>query len=197
MSTSNLKAIGFNAGQFGDILISLAAAKQFKNIYPDSYLTYGIGPKYSSIKEFIQRSEYVDNTHIWESYEDWPNRNDLHYLNSSSFDIVFNAMPKHIDEQWYKCRHITQEICRMHNIPPPEDLSIKIKRKFQYPSKNSPICVNLFGVTNSKKKSFSVRRARELITKLKNYSIKTVQICPKDHPLIGADENYKKFFRSS
>ena len=44
-----IKAIGFNQGQIGDLVINLIACRAFKEKFPDSHLTFGINKKYQSI----------------------------------------------------------------------------------------------------------------------------------------------------
>jgi len=182
-----LRAIGFNAGQYGDIIISLVAARVFKSIYTNSHLTYGIAKKYSDISRFILRSPYVDDVHVWSGYDNFPMSDDLNFLRSQNYDIVFNPMPNHIDPCWYNYRHICQEMCFMHGLPIPADLNIDIPRHNSINEISSTrICVNTFGVTNSPKKSLSIRNSRKLVLELHKRGYETLQICPSNHPDIGA-----------
>ena len=45
-----IKAIGFNQGQYGDLVMNIIACKAFKQQYPNSHLTFGINKKYSDLK---------------------------------------------------------------------------------------------------------------------------------------------------
>jgi ADP-heptose:LPS heptosyltransferase len=122
-----MRAVGFNAGQYGDLVACLAACQSFKSIYPDSHLTFGVGNRYADCAKLFEDQDLIDNVHIWDSYNDWPNNNDLYFMNNKKFDKVFHAMPSHIEHDWFNKRTLPEEMCHMHGLPIPSNLNISLK----------------------------------------------------------------------
>jgi ADP-heptose:LPS heptosyltransferase len=125
-----MKAIGFNQGQIGDLVMNLITCKAFKTKYPDSHLVFGINKKYESCAPIFYNHPLIDDVKIWENYHHWPSQSDQEYINNNNFDIVFNAMPSHKNELWYLYEHHTQALCKMHDLEPPQDLQIELTSWF-------------------------------------------------------------------
>ena len=76
-----IKAIGWNLGQIGDIIMNTVVSRGFKEQYPDSHLTLGIYKEYSDMKDLFINHPFIDDVHIYDSYNNWPNDNDKKFLN--------------------------------------------------------------------------------------------------------------------
>ncbi len=156
-----MRAVGFNAGQFGDVIMGTVAARAHKEKFPDSHLTAGIARKYSSIHSLFANHEYFDDVHIWEGYNDWPNIDDNFHISMGCYDKVYNAMPQHTNPYWYLSTHQTAEMCLMHGLTPPNDLRVSLTKpntlKF-----GKTVALSLFGETRGAEKSVSVEQAKRI-----------------------------------
>ena len=123
-----MKAIGFNAGQYGDLAMNVVAAGVLAEIHPECKLTFAIGNRYADCEGAFRFQKNIDSTYIWDSYNTWPAPTDLKYMEEKKFDLAFNAMPIHPDPQWYLKRHQTEEVCYMHGLPPPRSRKINLQK---------------------------------------------------------------------
>lgn len=118
-----IKAIGMLGSLHGDLIMCSAAARQFKVQYPDSHLTFACARKFSGILPLFFDNKYIDNYHVWDGYNDWPNKLDQEYINNGRFDIVFNCLAPHKRPDWYNHSHYIQETCDMLGLDRPKDLT--------------------------------------------------------------------------
>jgi ADP-heptose:LPS heptosyltransferase len=132
-----IKALGFNQGQIGDLAMQVVLCKRFKNIFPDSHITFGINKKYESCKDIFKENKYIDDIKIWDGYDDWPTKIDKKFLDdySSEYDYIFNPMSCHIDQQWYTKTHHIQAFANNHGLGKIEDLKIDLERWFDLDKK--------------------------------------------------------------
>jgi ADP-heptose:LPS heptosyltransferase len=188
-----MKALGFNQGQYGDIVMGIVAAKQFKKTYPDSSLTLSVNKKYSDILPLFLNNEYFNKYIIWENYNDWPSANDLKLLEEEGFNVVFNPMPKHAREDWYLFRHQTDELCLMHGLQSPTDSQIELKTHFKRQQKAKKICLTLSGETRGSCKSLSGEQKINLCNRLRKEGFTLIQIGAKNEEKYG-DIQISDFF---
>lgn len=123
-------AIGFNQGQLGDLAINLVAARALKQKYPNIHLTFSINKKYESAAPIFLHNPLIDAIKIWDGYDDWPSEEDEEFLKDNKFDLFFNPNPQVINSQWYLNHHHTEEVCLMHGLTPPENLSVSLVQYF-------------------------------------------------------------------
>lgn len=154
-----MRAIGFNAGQFGDVVMGVVAARAHKEQFPDSKLTLGIAEKYAAIKGIFADNLYVDDVHIWKGYNDWPAIEDHLAMAQNGWTKVYNAMPRHTSEYWYLSRHQAAEMCLMHGLAPPSDLQIYL-RKPKILKFGKMVAITLFGETRGAEKSATEEQAK-------------------------------------
>lgn len=109
---------GFNAGQYGDLVTNTVAAKRLKELHPDCLLSLGISLKYAGAELLFRRHPFIDETHIWEGYDDFPTEYDKKLIKAKGFSDVFSPMPKHdySNGPWFSKRHQTSEVCFMHGL---------------------------------------------------------------------------------
>jgi len=164
-----IKAIGFNLGQFGDLCMNVVPAKAFKNMYPNSYLTFNLSKRYEAIKEIFYHNKYIDEVKIWDGYNDnWPSEDYIRYLLSHDYDTIFDPMigPR---AGWQRYHHQTVEMCKVHNLTP-VDSQIEFNQYFEIQNGyDKYIAVCHTGATDISKKSLNVdkiKKITELITKL-------------------------------
>lgn len=126
----SIKAIGFLGSLSGDLVMCSAAAKQFKKQYPDSHLTFACARKFSAILPLFFDNKYIDNYHIWDGYNDWPNNKDKEYINKEKFNIVFDCLSPHKIHNWYNYHHYIEETCDMLGLENPSDLTCHLNPWF-------------------------------------------------------------------
>jgi len=178
-----MKAVGFNQGQFGDVVMGMIAAKAFKRDNPYDELYLGINKKYASIAPLFENNPLIDGIHIWDQYNDWPSMEDR--IAASKFDKVFNAMPQHTRGDWYNHIHQTEELCLMHDLQPPFNLQIELVKYFPVKQIKGRIGVCLFGETRSRDKNPSVEKAIRLTSMLQDLGYEVIQIGLKDDPQVA------------
>jgi ADP-heptose:LPS heptosyltransferase len=166
------KAIGFNLGQYGDLCVNLIGAKAFKLQYPDYQFTFHIGKPYESIKEIFYNNKYVDQIHISDGYNDWPTKIDVEFINNNKFDIIFNPQ-KSIPPKWQQRGHHASELCKMHNLAPPDSLQIELNKYFDVPNYKDYIAICYKGTTDSHKKSITDNKLLlDLCNIIESYGLK-------------------------
>lgn len=140
-----IKACGFLLGQFGDLVIQTVACRAFKEQYPDSHLTFAIAKKYNAILPLFFHNRYIDDIHIFDGYDDWPNQTDKEYLDFKKFDVVYNGMAGHTRPNWYNYYHYAQEACLRQGLNPPSDISYYLEPWFEpYSEYKNVVTLSLF-----------------------------------------------------
>lgn len=193
-----MKAIGFNAGQFGDLAMNLAACREFKRLHPNSHLTIGIGNRYAECAPLFDWQIDIDGVHIWDSYNGWPSPKDSEYIKSQKFNKVFNAMPQHLDPHWFERRHQVEEVCHMHGLPTPETTKLHLNRWFDLLDGLSGY-VAVAGFTSfGNAKSIPADKLERMISCIKELGFETLQIGGNDEPNIKgiSDRFYGNYFDS-
>lgn len=172
-----IKAVGFSAGEFGDIILNSTLCRTFKESYPDSFLTLAVNKKYSNVLPLFYNNEYIDRFRIYQGYDDWPANSDLDFLKNQN--IIFNAMPQHKDNFWYlkPGGHNISEIHNMHGFPEPKNKQCHLNRWFDLlPNHNRIITASVFASGNHPDqlaRTLSVEKIKELFSliELMGYSI--------------------------
>lgn len=183
---STVRAIGFLGGQFGDAIMCQVAAQRFKELAPNSHLTFAVAEKYKSVLPFLYKNKSIDATHIWEGYDSaWPTQNDLKFIQDNNTHITYNAMAKHVDEDWYLKRHQTEEICAMFNLGTPSSTQINLERYFPVQNmQNNTVAICPFAVTRGSEKSLTPERVLEIESAIKKNGFNAVQVCAPNDPKI-------------
>ena len=171
------RVIGFNQGQAGDLCMNLVACRAFKEMFPKSEIIFGINRRYEQLAPLFLENPLVDGVHIWDGYDNWPTQADKDHIKSERFTHVFNPMPHHTREDWYLDRHQTEEVCWMHGLRPPNDLSVSLNKYFSTPPIDKRrIAVNLHAATRAEAKTPSPAHARAIIKALEGSGYMPVQI---------------------
>lgn len=179
-----MKAIGWNLGQRGDIIMNTVVARGFKEMYPDSHLTLGIYKEYGDMQSLFKNHKYIDAVHCYDSYHGWPNAKDLDFLRTKNFDMVFNGMPQHKRADWYNhCVSQTEEACLMNDIIPPKDLQCNLIKWFN-DNENYKNCVCIAPFTSSTPKDLSIDRANEIVSMVRRQGYEVVQLSSTNQPLL-------------
>ncbi len=178
-----MKAIGFNAGQFGDLVMGTVAARAHKEAYPDSKLTIGMARKYSAVQNLFEGHEYFDDVHIWQGYDDWPKADDNLHLAINRYDKVYNAMPQHTEPFWYLHRHQTAELCLMHRLTPPNNLQVSLGKPYHSENSNH-IALSLFGATRAEEKNVTEKQGKEIAQLISKLGYIPIQLGLKSEPQV-------------
>jgi ADP-heptose:LPS heptosyltransferase len=178
-----MKAVGFNAGQFGDVVMGTVAARAHKLAFPDSKLTLAIAEKYSAVRGLFANHEYFEDIHVWKGYNDWPAAEDSIFLARERFDKVYNAMPQHTSPYWYLQRHQTAELCLMHGLTPPDNLQVSLSQpkslKF-----GKTVALTLFGETRGAEKSITIEQAKHIVSVVESLGYMPIQLGLPNEPRV-------------
>ncbi len=178
-----MRAIGFNAGQFGDVVMGTVAARAHKEKFPDSHLTLGIAEKYSAIHSLFANHVSINAVHIWKGYNDWPTPEDSLHMAMSMYDKVYEAMPQHTEPFWYLHRHQTAELCLMHGLTPPKNLQVSLGKSWHSESSNH-IALSLFGATRGDHKSVTEKQGKEIAALVSKLGYMPIQLGLESEPQI-------------
>ena len=110
-------------GQIGDLVGNTVFCRALRETFPDINITFAIGNKYSKSEFLFKENKYIDSTHVWNSYDNFPSQSDINFINEKKFDHVFNPKVPHSRLDWYNFYHYCQEWTLMHGIPTASDLT--------------------------------------------------------------------------
>ena len=176
--------------------MNVVACRAVKRDHPNSDLYLGINKQYQSLKEIFLYNNLIDNIHIWDQYNNWPSDIDKEYLREQKFDMAFNPMPKHSSEDWYLYRHQTEEVCLMHGIIPPNDLTVTFNKYFETKRYNKYVAVNLFAETRSSDKTPDLQQSINIVNLIKSLGYIPVQIGLPEQPQICDNQFFGSFFET-
>ena len=191
-----MRAIGFNAGQYGDLAMNLVACRALKESVADCHITLGIGNKYADCKEAFLNNPYIDAIHIWDSYDGWPKDADKEYLKEQKFDHVFNAMPKVHYNLWYTQWHQTTEVCLMHGLRPPVNLEIHLNRYWPKIDKYKEYVAISSFTSFGESKSISIDKTKRIIDYIHKLGLKTIHLNGPGEPDLGIEKSDCSYFES-
>ena len=183
------RAIGFNLGLRGDIIMNTVAARSFKEQFPNYSLTLGIYKAYEDMRELFLHHPNIDDVHIYNSYDGWPNQDDTDYLKKQNYDIIFNGMPNHSSDTWYnEVENQPAEVCLMHGLPIPSNLQCELVQYFP-PFKHDKkyICISPF--STKKEKDFDQSKCELLVKSLNLLGYDVFQLSHKSQPRISGCVN--------
>lgn len=192
---------GLNAGQFGDLVINTVAARAIKEKYPKSHFTLGIGKPFEAIAPLFLNNKYIDDVHIWESY-DGLTGGDIDYIDFMQFDKVFDPMPQHKKNNWWNdVKNQTEEVCIMHDLKPPKDLSCSLTKWFKTNDRfYKYIAIFPFGGVYrgiDNEKCLTIKRAEQIIEIILSYGYKVLQVGGNNEPILkGALKLNTNYFES-
>lgn len=178
-----MRAIGFNLGLRGDIVMSTVATRSFKQLHPDSTLTLGVGPEFADMLPLFAQHPYFDDTHVYSTYDNWPAPADLDYLKRAQYDLVFDGFPKHRDD-WFQHRHQYAEAAHMVGLPIPDDITPTLTRWFKTEQWNDTIALAAFAgyYTPNNTKRLSFEQAQALVCELVGRGYRVLQLGGADEP---------------
>jgi ADP-heptose:LPS heptosyltransferase len=191
-----MKVIGFNAGQYGDLVACLAAVQGFKEVYPETKFTFAIGNKYGDCEPCFQNQPLIHSTHVWKSYDDWPVQADWDYIVTQKFDRVFDAMPKHHTSDWYYEKNLTEKMCLMNGVNIPQNIDISLHQWFPSITEfKDYVAISL--VSSSTRKNISFQKSQELVNDLNKLGVKVLQLgLLTDRPFHNATQFYGNYFQA-
>ena len=175
--------VGFNIGQFGDVVMNVVPCRALKAAHPGCHITLGIAQKYEAIKDLFLHNPLIDDIHIWEGYDHWPTEKDKRYMetraNTHSF---FYAMPKHTRDDWWNYRHQVEEACLMHGLVPPQDLRITLTKYWKPKPLYRSIAIAPFGAYGAGHKSLPVEKAERIVAFCRQQGFAVIQLGDESEP---------------
>ncbi len=186
-----MRAIGFMAGQRGDLILGTVAARAFKEQHPDARLTLGLHKQYEDMLPLFQGHPFFDDYHLWHEYANWPGGEDNLFLAKNQFDIVYHAMPKrHNEPDWWKTETQPQNVCSIYGLTPPTNLQCSLTKWFDAPANQEYVAFQPYGGFQDwpNKKSFSVERGNQVVQLIKSLGYKVLQIGGPGEPLLEGAE---------
>ena len=152
-------------------------ARAIKDKFPNSHFTLGVNKRYADMVNLFKFHPYIDDTHVWEAYDNWPGTEDVAYMRNGNFDIVLSPMPQHPNDHcWYNLvEHQTEAACIMNGFSPPKDLSCFLNRHFDLDETYSNhICIAPF--TAWGKKNISLSKWEKIVNHIKDKGFKVIQL---------------------
>lgn len=191
------RAIGFNLGLRGDLIMSTVAARSFKEQYPGWHLTLGVGPQFKDLLPLFHDHPYFDAVHTYTSYENWPQPADLEYLTAAKFDMTFHGKPQHRDE-WFKFRHQYAEAAYMVGLSVPADTTPKMKRWFSldWQLEDTVAFAPFGGNGGVNDKMLSVEQAKAIVGFVESLGYEVLHLGAPDEPDIGGFRRDTCYFDS-
>lgn len=195
------RAIGFNAGMRGDIILGTVAARAFKEQYPDHRLTLGLHKQYEDMLPLFQGHPHFSDYHLWYEYANWPGGEDNLFLAKNQFDIVYHAMPSRgaAEASWWRTESQPENVCAIYGLTPPANLQCCLTKWFDSPPNQKYVAFQPYGGFQDwpNKKSFSVERGNEVVKIIKALGFKVLQIGGPGEPLLdGAEKRPLTYFES-
>lgn len=190
-----MRAIGFNAGIRGDLIISTVAARAFKQQHPGGTLTLGMNYRFADMAPLFYRHPHFDDIHGYEGYDDWPTKADEAYLDRARYDIVFGAMPKRpngTESSWFQWEHQAGNVCSIYGLPYPSDgLQCHLNRWFEVPDYSGYIALNYVGAFYAgypNNKSYTPDQARDLVRLIRKKGYKVIVLGDPREPALEDTE---------
>lgn len=194
-----MKIIGTNQGQRGDLIIGTVVAKAIKERFPQSHFTLGINKQYQDMVDLFKYHPYIDDVHIWDQYDNWPNQYDINFLRSNNYNLILDPMPKHPNDHcWYNLvNHQTEAACIMNGFTPPKDLNCILNRYFDLDKKYTNY-ISIAPYTAWTKKNISDQKWEEIVNFLNTKNIKVIQLGADSEKIIKGCEkiNGLSYFES-
>jgi ADP-heptose:LPS heptosyltransferase len=191
-----VRAIGFNLGLRGDILMSTVAARSFKQEYSNSHLTLGVASQFKDLLPLFHDHPYFDSNHVYESYDNWPSPRDMEYIKSVGFNFAFDGKPMHRDGKWWELRHQYAEAAHMVGLNVPDDIRPTMNRWFNISSRPDTIALAPFGGNGGvNDKALSIVQAQGIVDWLLAHRWKVVHLgAPNEPDLVGAPRPRLSYF---
>jgi len=180
------KVIGFNLGQRGDLCMNTVAVNQLKEQIQDIHFTLGIAKKYADTAPLFFNHPLIDSIHIYEGYDDWPTQTDKKFLINQKFNFIFNGLPKHTSDDWWKYFHQAEEVCLMNGLNRPTSTKCSLIKWFDE-NKKLKNCIAFapfagFYNKNNNKKTLSFNKAQSIIDQITALGYKVLQLGGDDEP---------------
>lgn len=190
-----------NQGQYGDIVINTYLARVLKDIVSsEDRLILNINRKYCDILPLLINNPYIDDFHIWEGYDNWPNDNDKSFIEKNKDCFILSPMSRHSIDDWYNFRHQCEEVCHMF-INKYEILKNTITNdkkcflnsgNFNSKKRNNYIAFAPFAGWYNKNndKKLSVESAQAIVNSLLKNGFKVLQLGGYDETKLDGAEKY-------
>lgn len=197
-----MKAIGFNVGQRGDLILNTVAARAFRERFSETdHLTLGVAPQYADMLPLFAQHPDIDTTHVYGCYEGWPNAQDQAYLKWANYGYVFNGMPQHRQDDWWRIRHQAAETCVMHGLAAPANLQCQLNPWFApyLDDLHDYVALNWIGGFQDwpNRKSFSLERATEVVRLIRAMGYKVLVLGdPREPALPDTERRNLTYFES-
>jgi ADP-heptose:LPS heptosyltransferase len=194
-----MRAIGFQQGLRGDLILSTVAARAFKQAHPEWHLTLGLNQQYADMAPLFAHSDF-DDVHVYEGYDNWPTARDEAYLKRAGYDHVFDPMPKRANEAtWWQTEHQAQNACSIYRLPYPSDgHQCRLTKWFDVPDYRDYVAFNYVGAFYAgypNAKSYSPQRAREIVQLIRDKGHKVIVIGhPKEPTIEGTERGPSAYF---
>lgn len=186
--SAQIRAIGFLAGQVGDLVMSTVALRQFKRQFPDSHLIFAIGKKYGHVAPLFDGVPDIDEIHVWETYDGWPAPEDKAFISERKPDVLFYPFPQHTRHDWYNHLHYTEETVMMLGLERPTDsLQCDLTPLPKLARSSSIVTLSMFASGSQLSKTLSMEKLTDLVARLKREGLVPVQIGSADTPIEGAE----------
>jgi len=192
-----MKILGLAHGQIGDQFIQLPLVRHLKNTIPDLFYCANVNYKYSAAASILRWCNYIDGIYISDSYDKFPSVADLAFLQNSGIDKLYNPMPSHKDEKWWKIRHQTQEVFHQYEFPVPDaplQIEIPINQTEFWPQ---VIAIAPFGGSGASYKSIPMEKSKRIVDFCKELGYTVIQLGGLSEPTIDGAIKINGFYEDA
>ena len=173
-------------GQFGDIVMQIAALQQLIKDNPKTKIVLGMSKKYQQILPiFYDYHPNIIDFKLWEGYDDWPTPSDLEYIKEQNFDAMFPCgKTSHEDPLYARYRHINVETGLMMGIET-DIIDINLPYPKNIVKEPKTVALHLFsskwpgGI-----RSVNIQKQNFIVNYLRKKGYKIYQISGPDQPHI-------------
>lgn len=105
-------------GLIGDIAMNVPSIDSILKVYPESEVWLCIHKDYKVVAPIFENQDKIAGVFISNEYENFPDSEDYEKIIKNNFDLVFNPMQSHKDDNWWKGDLIqTQEVAYSYGLP--------------------------------------------------------------------------------
>lgn len=192
-----MRVLGLAHGQIGDQFIQLPAIQWLKASNKDLFYCANVNYKYSAAASILRWCPYIDAIYISDSYDNFPSKADLGFLETSGIERIYNPMPRHKDEKWWKLRHQTQEVFHQYDFPVPEtalQIEIPLNQTEFWPN---VVAIAPFGGGGAKNKSVPMDKCERIVRFCNELGFEVIQLGGIGEPQINGATKINGFYEDS
>jgi hypothetical protein len=176
-------AMGFVAGQFGDLIIQEPTVRAFLDQNPEYNLVLAAYEKFAVTLNFYNNySNRIVGFYRYNKYNATPTPEERDsFMRDRKIDLFFSNMPFHKDFEWPKIRHQVIEFGHMYDIKV-TDPQIRLPKPPNVPNFEKFIAVSLFPNNGEGVKSISFAKGQTIVDYCRSKGFGVLQLNRQPEP---------------